>query len=180
MIQLIAGYSKHGSGDMDGIVFGADYSWYLGRKFSLSLDVRGTVHSDEDTYTYFYPNNNTKVEGTIRSTTAGAQLGLNGAYSLLRSRHHEIRAGLGAYLRYQSTSLEGYSVLNPQVTERPEVLFSLFHWEPQKSVSPGLLVQLQYHCTFRDKFTLGFKAGIQTDMEGDELWYGALSVGKRF
>lgn len=179
-LQLVLGYSKHGSGDMDGIVFGADYSWYLGRKFSFGLNIRGTINSDHDDYSYYNQTTNITSEASIRSTTAGAQLGLNAQYSIIRSPHHEIMVSLGAYLRYQSTSLDGYSVMGPPITGTPEFHFSFYNWDNQNSISPGILPQLHYNFTFMNNLVLGLKGGIQQDMLAEAVQFVAFTIGKRF
>lgn len=179
VFQLVAGYSKHGSGDMKGIVFGAEYTKYLSRKFSLNINIRGTINHDEDKFSYLEQTTNTHIDGSVRFTTAGAQLGINAQLSALRSRHHEIMFSLGGFGRYQSASPDGYGVTRPTTTN-PEFLFSFYNWNPQNIVAAGILAQFHYNFTFNNNMLLGIKAGGQTDTEGDVIPQLALSVGKRF
>lgn len=178
--QLIAGYSRHGSGDMDGIVFGADYTRYLSHAFSLNINIRGTINHDKDDYTYTNPTTHIRTDASVPFTTAGAQLGINAQLSALRSIHHEIMFSLGGFGRYQSASPDGYSVTSPQTSGNPEFLFNFYNWNKQNTISAGLLFQLHYNFTFNNNLLLGIKGGIQTDTEGDLIPQAALSIGKRF
>ena len=178
--QLIAGYSRHGSGDMDGIVFGADYTRYLSHAFSLNINIRGTINATHHDYSYTNPTTLHQTDASIRSTTAGAQLGINAQLSALRSLHHEVMFSLGGFGRYQSASLDGYGVMYPPATGYPEMVFSMYNSGKQNTISAGLLLQLHYNFTFNNNLLLGIKGGIQTDTEGDLIPQAALSVGKRF
>lgn len=179
-IQFIGGYSRHGSGDMDGIVFGAEYTRYLSHVFSLNINIRGTINHSHSDYSYTNPATLIKSDASVRFTTAGAQLGINAQLSALRSLHHEIMFSLGGFGRYQSASPDGYSVMYPPATGYPEMVFSLYNWNKQNTMSAGLLFQLHYNFTFNNNLLLGIKGGIQTDTEGDLIPQAALSIGKRF
>lgn len=178
--QLIAGYSRHGSGDMDGIVFGAAYTKYLSHAFSLNIDIRGTINSTHHDYSYTNPTTLHQTDASVRFTTAGAQLGINAQLSALRSLHHEVMFSLGGFGRYQSASPDGYGVMYPPATGYPEMVFSLYNQNKQNTIAAGLLLQLHYNFTFNNNLLLGIKGGIQTDTESDLIPQAALSVGKRF
>src|SRR4051794_37077813 len=84
-VQVSGGYSKHGSGDLNGIVFGAGYTRYMSPRVSLHYNFSATINHAKDTYLV---NNNTTgvhTDASIRSTTAGVQLGVSGRYSFLRN-----------------------------------------------------------------------------------------------
>ncbi len=179
-IQFIAGYSRHGSGDMDGIVFGADYTRYLSHTFSLNINIRGTINYDKDDYTYTNPTTHIRTDASVPFTTAGGQLGINAQLSVLRSKHHEIMFSLGGFGRYQSASPDGYSVTNPQTSGNPEFLFNFYNWNKQNTFAAGGLFQLQYHFTLSNNIMLGVAGGFQTDTNGDAIPQAGLTIGKRF
>lgn len=179
-IQALFGYSHHGSGDMKGIIFGASYTRYLSHHFSLNINLLGTIHHKQDNYSYPGPTAGTRTEGAIRFTTAGVQLGIDAQLSMLRSLHHEIIFSLGGFGRYQSSSPDGYGVTPPQTSGIPEVLFSLYNWNPQNTIAAGGLLQFHYNFTFNNNMVLGLKAGIQTDTNGDLIPQAGLTIGKRF
>lgn len=179
--QLIAGPSRHGSGDMGGIVFGADYTQYLSHSFSLNINILGTIHHDQDNYSYTNPTTLIKSDASIRSIIAGTQLGINAQLSALRSLHHEIMFSLGGFGRYQSTTPDGYAIsYYPPATGYPEMIVNLYNSSKQITISAGLLLQLHYNFTFNNNLVLGITGGIQTDTEGDLILQAALSIGKRF
>ncbi|NII27866.1 hypothetical protein HB364_22475 [Pseudoflavitalea sp. X16] len=180
VFQLMGGYSHHGSGDMKGIVFGASYTRYLSYKFSLNLNIRGTINHRQDNYSYPGPTPGTRTEGAIRFTTAGAQMGVDAQLSVLRSQRHEVMFSLGAFGRYQSASPDGYSVTPPQTSGIPEVLFSLYNWNKQNTIAAGGLLQLHYYFTFNHNILFGIAGGFQTDTNGDAIPQAGLTIGKRF
>lgn len=179
-IQALLGFSHHGSGDMKGISFGAEYTWYLSHKFSLNINLLGTIHHSRHYYSYTHPTSQTTTDTEVRFTTGGAQLGINAQLSVLRSLHHEILFSLGGFGRYQSASPDSYSMYPPQATGYPEFLFSLYSFEPHNTFSPGVLLQFHYNFTFNNNMILGLKTGIQTDTNGDLIPQAGLTIGKRF
>jgi len=104
-IHLIGGYSRHGSGDYNGIVFGAEYERYVNKRLSLIYSLRGTIN---DGKTPIYVTNTITgqiTDASIRFTTAGVQLGVSGGYSIFRNKTHGLSIALGAFARYQSASM---------------------------------------------------------------------------
>jgi hypothetical protein len=182
VFQGMAGYSEHGSGDMKGIVFGASYTYYLSKKFSLNYELRGTIHSDKDEFTYVHQPSGTTTDASVRFTTAGIQLGVNAQLSIVRSLQHEVIISLGAFGRYQSASngSDGYSTFPETVTGLPVLLIGYDIRTPQNTFSPGGLLQLQYNFTFRNNLFVGVAGGLQTDTNGDLILQTGLSIGRRF
>ncbi|MBO9562272.1 MAG: hypothetical protein J7621_05830 [Niastella sp.] len=179
--QFMGGYSYHTSGDMNGMVFGASYSRYLSHRFSLVLDLRGTINHREDHISFPHPTiQGERVESAIRHTTAGGQLGIGAQLSVIRSRHHEVMFSLTGFGRFQSASPDGYGAYSPLASGMPEVVFSMYNWNKQNIVTAGGLLQLHYNFTFSNNLLLGIKAGIQTDTDGELIGQAGLSVGKRF
>jgi hypothetical protein len=176
------GYSEHGSGDMKGIVFGASYTNYLSKKFSLNYELRGTIHSDKDEFMYVHQPSGSTTDASVRFTTAGVQLGVNAQLSLVRSLQHEVIISLGAFGRYQSASngSDGYSTFNEQQTGLPVFLIGYDNRTPQNTFSPGGLLQLQYNFTFRNNLFAGIAGGFQTDTNGDAILQAGLTIGRRF
>jgi len=179
-IRLIKGYNRHGSGDIGGILFGTEYQKYITRKVSLSYNIRGTINSSEYTLISPSPISEREIDGSVRFTTAGVQLGVNGGLSMVRTLRHEFMVNLGALARYQSSTHGGYSIYPPQTTGMPISVVAFDHASPQQTVSIGGLFQLQYSYTFKNNIALGITPGFQTDSNGDALLYAAIVVGKRF
>jgi len=180
-IQVIGGYSKHGSGDYKGIVFGAEYIHYQTRKLSLTYSFRSTINDGKETIIVHNTTTGTSNDASIRFTTAGVQLGVNGGLSMIRTQHHELMLSLGAFGRYQSASngSDGYSLYYPQVTGQPTVLVGYDNRTPQNTFAFGGIGQLYYNYTFKCKFYLGILGAVQTDTNGDVIPQACLSVGRR-
>jgi hypothetical protein len=176
-IQILGGYSKHGSGDLNGIVFGAGYRKYIFRQFSLNFELRSTINDGKETI--LVTNNYYSRDASIRYLSAGVQLGINGGFSIIRNSKHEFLISLGGFGRYQSETPDGYELYYPNRTGQPTVLVEFENVNPQETFSVGVLFQLQYNFTIKNKFLIGFGPGIQTDTNGDIIPQVSLSLGRR-
>lgn len=181
-VQVAGGYSLHGSGDMNGIVYGAEYIKFYSRRLSLNFSLRGTINDGK--HSYIVLNNTTGIttDASVRFTTAGVQLGVNGGFSMIKNFRHDLKVSLGVFGRYQSASNgdDGYSVYYPQTTGVPTVLIGFDNRTPQEKFTVGGILQFQYDYTFRSKLYLGVAPAFQTDTNGDVIPQVALVVGKRF
>lgn len=182
MLIVTGGYSRHGSGDMNGIVFGAEYAKYTSPRISLNYYFRGSINNGRDRI--FINNGFTGVQqdASIRFTTAGIQTGFNFRNSFIRNKRNELLLSLGAFGRYQSASngSDGYSLYYPAATGVPTVLVEYNNKTAQKTYAFGGLLQLQYNFTFNKNIMVGLAPGFQTDTNGDAILQAILIVGKRF
>ncbi len=178
--QFVGGISNHGSGDLLGWMFAGEFTRYLSRKFSLTYSVRATVNSDS--HTILVHNGTETTDASVRFTTGGVQLGLNGGLSLLNSARHELMVKLGAFGRYQSASngSDGYYLYPPAVTGVPNILVGYDNKTSQETIAFGGMFQLQYNFTFNNDLFIGLQPGLQADTNGDLIVQGGLVVGKRF
>jgi hypothetical protein len=178
-----SGYSTHGTGDMLGITFGAGYITYLSKKVSLDFNMRAHIHSSKDELIVYSNSFLTgRRDQSVRFTTAGVQLGINGGYSILRNRHHEFMVNAGAFGRYQSASngSDGYSLYSPGTTGQTGYLVGYDNSTPQQTISAGYLFQVQYNYTLKNNIYLGLAPGFQNDTNGDVIVHAGLAIGKRF
>lgn len=182
ILQLAVGYSRHGSGDMNGIVFGTEYSRYTSKTKSFNYYFRGSINNGIDKIIINNSNTGTRQDASIRYTTAGVQSGIDVRHSFIRNQQHELLIGLGVFGRFQSASngSDGYSLYYPAVTGVPTILVEYNNRTPQKTYSAGALIQLQYNFTFSGNISLGLAPGFQTDTNGDAILQAVLVVGKRF
>jgi hypothetical protein len=181
-IQVVGGYSRHGSGDYKGIVFGTEYIKYYAKRFSLNYNIRSTINSGKDEFIVTNNATGTRTDASFRYTTAGVQLGASAQYSFIRSSKHEVLISLGAFGRYQSAShgSDGYSIYYPQATGEPTILIGFDNRTPQETFAVGGLLQLNYSYTFNNKIFIGLTPGFQTDTNGDAIVQAALTIGRRF
>ena len=181
-VQVMLGYSIHGSGDMKGIVFGSEYWKELSNKFSLGFMLRGTINSQKHEIIYNNTTSGTVTDASIRFTTAGIQLGATGAYHFINTTKSKFGLHLGVFGRYQSASngSDGYSIIYPPVTNYPGVLIEYNNKTPQHTVSLGGLFQLQYLYQINTRIYTGIVAGFQTDTNGDAIPQVGLVFGRNF
>lgn len=181
-VQLTGGYSAHGSGDMKGIVAGAEYIRYASKKLFLNYNIRSTINSQKHEFIVNNQAAGSSKDESIRFTTAGVQLGLDGGYSFIRSKPISMSVSLGTFLRYQSASngTDGYSLYSPTATGIPTFLIGYDNQTPQETIAIGGLIQLQLDISVTKKFYVGLLPRFQTDSNGDAIVQYALSVGRRF
>lgn len=181
-VQVLGGYSKHGSGDMNGIVFGAEYVRYTSKRFSLNYNFRATINDGIDRIIETNVSAGTVRDASVRFTTAGVQLGTDAGFSFIRTRSHEALASLGGFVRYQSASNgdDGYALYYPSATGLPMTVVAYNNHTPQETFNAGGILQLRYNYTFNNKIVAGLSAGFQTDSNGDAIQQLGITIGKRF
>lgn len=181
-VRLLLGFSKHGSGDMKGVVFGTEYARSMSDKFSLGLLLAGSINSDRHAIMVENQVSGQKIDASVRFTTAGVQLGPLARWHIVRSARHDLSLGLGVFGRYQSASngSDGYAVYMPQTTGAPTVLIGYQNRTPQHTVAFGGLLQVGYSFALGRAFTFGVFAGFQTDTNGDALPQAGLVLGRKW
>ncbi len=179
-IQIIGGYCRHGSGDLNGVLFGAEYIKYLNRRMAFGFNLKGAINDGQETLIVNSPSGTT--DNSIHFTTAGAQLGIDGRYSLVRTAEHEFIVALGFFGRYQSASPPGgYSLYFPSQTSVPYILVGfLNNGFKRETFAVGGLFQIQYNYTIKNKVSIGIQPGFQTDTNGDVIPHVVLTIGRRF
>ena len=182
LVSIKGGYSRHGSGDMKGIVFGAEYAKYASRRISLNYYFNGSINNGIDRIFIHNGLTGNRQDASIRFTTAGVQAGMNGRFSFMRTKRNELLISLGGFGRYQSASngSDGYNLFYPSTTNVPTVLIEYDNKTPQKTYAFGGLLQLQYNFTFNSNILVGIAPGFQTDTNGDTLLQAVIIIGKRY
>jgi len=180
-IQISGGYNRHGSGDLPGVGYGAEYVKYFSKGFSLNINLRGTINSDVHKFTVTDANGY-KEDNSLRFTTAGVQLGTDAGFSFLRTQRHELMVTLGAFVRYQSESgsIWGYSYYLPDRTALPAVVLRFMGGATRNTVAPGATLRFQYNLSLSRKVYFGLVPSIQTDTNGDLIWQAGAALGRRF
>jgi hypothetical protein len=182
LLTMTGGYSRHGSGDMSGIVFGAEYSKYRSQRISIHYNFRGSITNQTHSIILTNRTSDQIQDASQKYTTAGVQAGLGIGCSLLRNKRHEILLCVGGFGRYQSSSNPGgYSIYTTSaVTGIPTVLLAHYNNIAQQTYAAGGLLQIHYNFTFNKKLVLGLSPGFQTDTNGDALLQVVMIAGKRF
>jgi len=179
-IQLIAGKNFHGTGDMRGISFQIDYEEYFRKRISWIIGLGATIH-DGSIPLFLDDPGNSPIDGSVRYTTAGFQIGSQLGYTLIQINKHEFQIRMGALVRYQSSSYyDEVSIYYPAGTGLPDPVIVFSNKTPQRTISLGGNAQIQYSYTLSNNISLGVLAGLQTDTNGDTLSQISLTVSKRF
>lgn len=178
-LSLSFGMSKHGSGDLPGIMLSTEYARNFKKRLSYSIAISATIHDEEDTL-FLRPYPGAVINSSIRGTTAGIQIAGYLGYDILKGLSNNLKFKAGPLLRYQSSSSSGYTILYPALTSFPTPLLYLDNYEPQRVFTIGASVQLRYDYTLTNRITFGLLAGFQMDSNGDNISQTSLSIGRRF
>ncbi len=181
-VQLFAGWSRNGSGDMSGVAFASTYSNYLSPRFSLNLDLRGLINWSKFSILQQHPITTQWMDNSVRFTTASAQLGVLAGWSLVQVARSELKVSLGPFGRFQSASNgdDGYGLYSPSVTGQPTYLIGYDNHTSQNKFSVGYLLSLQYQFVLRNDLCIGLAGVFQNDTNGDVIPQAGITFGKRF
>ena len=177
-INLYFGRSFHGTGDLSGIYFTAEYGHFVNRKLEISGNITSTMHWGS--FGLFVSSPGENFDGSFRYVTAGLQAGSKLGFAILNLPHHMLKIQGGSFVRYQSSSLPGqYGVTFPPAINYPEPVFTFRHREKQNIFTVGYIADLSYAYITARQWILGAKAGFQNDTNGDVITYYGIVLGKR-
>ena len=176
--SLYFGRSKHGTGDLSGICFTAEYGHFINRKLEISGNISSTVHWGSFGLFLNYPTES--FDASFRYATAGLQAGSKLGFAFLNQPNHILKVQGGAFIRYQSSSLPNqYGVTFPPSINYPEPVFTFRHEERQNIFTVGYGVDVSYAYVTARQWILGAKAGFQNDTNGDVITCYGIVLGKR-
>ena len=177
-IQLYFSRSFHGTGDLRGVLFTAEYGHPLNRRFDISGNITSTIHWGS--FGLFVNGPFGNFDGSFRYNTAGLQAGSKLGFNILNSSHHKIKLQGGSFIRFQSSSLPNqYGVTFPPAINYPEPVFTFRHDEKQNIFTIGYVAELSYLFITGKNLLLGAKAGFQNDTNGDVISYYGIFIGKK-
>ncbi len=179
-IQVYAGTSFNGTGDITGFAFDTEYGQYFKNKSSWYVTIGGTIH-DTDWPIFYVDRSGEVVDGSVRATTAGFQVsGLYG-YSFVRKQKHEFLIKAGPLVRYQSSSYpDGFGVYHSIITNLPFPVVEFVNKTPQRTLSVGGNLEFAYNYSISKKVSVGILAELQTDSNGETISQLLFSIGRRF
>lgn len=180
-IKLNIGKSRHGSGDIPGVMVGIEYEKHFLRKLSLSSEIGFTIHDGSDLLLVTQTNGQV-LDLSNRYTTAGIQLNEKFGYNFFKTKKYDFGIRLGGLFRYQSSSLEDASTTySPYLTGLPYPITVNEHTSPQRTYSVGVISQLFASYTINQKIILGVTTGLQLDTNGDTIFPQlSFTIGRRF
>ncbi|HEX7847439.1 MAG TPA: hypothetical protein VF476_16675 [Chitinophagaceae bacterium] len=178
-LQVSAGRSSNGTGDLRGIIFSTQYGKHFKKKLLWNVFFSGTIH--DGSYPLKFTVGTREVDGSIRYTTGGLQLGGGIGYSILKKSSHEILAKANCLFRYQSSSYPDYYQIDyPAGTGLPYPVILYSHSTPQRTYTVGGEAQLQYNYVIKEKWSIGIIGGVQTDTDGNTITQISLAGGIKF
>ncbi len=179
-IQLYAGPSLNGTGDIVGFAFDTEYGKYFKKKSSWYVGLGGTIH-DRQWPIFYNDREGNQVDGSVRATIAAVQVsGLYG-YSFVRNEVNEFLVKVGPIVRYQSSSYwDGLTLYPPAGTGFPIPVVSFFNTTPQRTLALGGNLGFAYNYSISKKISIGILAELQLDTNGDTITQCLLSIGRRF
>lgn len=176
--HLYFGRSFHGSGDLSGICFTAEYGHFINKKLEISGNITSTMHWGS--FGLFLNSPNESFDASFRYGTAGLQAGSKLGFDFLNLPNHILKAQGGSFVRYQSSSLpDQYGVTFPPAINYPEPVFTFRHEEKQNIFTVGYVAELSYAYITNNQWMLGAKAGFQNDTNADVITYYGIVLGKR-
>ncbi len=179
-LQLLAGTSFNGTGDIRGFAYNTEYGRSFKKKVSWYAGIGGTIH-DKVQPIFFTNQSGELIDASVRATTAGFQVEGLLAYSFIKTEEHDFLVRIGPLFRYQSTSYwDALGVFPPAGTGLPFPVVSFINISSQRTFAFGGTGQIGYNFTINNKISLGVLAGLQTDTNGDTITQLSLSIGRRF
>lgn len=172
-VSMGGGYSRHGTDNVNGFFFSANYSSKLKKKWGYLISISGTMHDGKTPILYYDDIDLIWRRGYLYFVTGGVQLSAGLNYSLISWGKNSFIVGLTPLLRYQSTSNPNYSLINFYPTN----YFSNSRFE--RNFSPGGSVFLAYTHDIKNDFFVSVTASLQYDTHEDALSMTGFSVGRR-
>jgi hypothetical protein len=150
-IQLTAGTSFNGTGDIRGFAFNTEYGQSIKKRLSWYFGIGGTIHDKTEPIFYTDQSGNS-IDGSVRATTAGFQTTGLLSYSIFRNEDHDSFLRAGPLLRYQSTSnWDELGVFQPAGTGLPFPVVAFVNTSPQRTFAIGGAVQIGYAYSINKK-----------------------------
>lgn len=179
-IQISAGTSFNGTGDIRGFAFNSEYGHLIKKKFFWYAGMGGTIHDKVEPIFYTGRSGN-PIDASVRATTAGFQVTGVASYSFVKTNKHDFSIRIGPLLRYQSTSYwDMLEVFPPAGTGLPFPVVAFINLTPQRTVAVGATGQIGYNFTTNNKLSFGVLGTFQFDSNGDVLRNAYLVLGRRF
>ncbi len=180
-LEFSFGWAKHGTGDIGGFIYGAQYQQSFGEKIYWVVGFEGTFHDDPNGNQLFFEVEGERFDSTIRFVTAGMQLVTGIKYNFFENKESTFGVYALPVFRYQATSINDLIDIEfPVITGLPVPVRIILNEEPSRTFSVGGAIRLNYNHTFKKGLYLGILTGFQADTNGDTVINAGLTFGKRF
>lgn len=174
-------WARHGTGDINGFLYGVNYQQNFGKKIYWVVGFEGTFHDDPQGVPLSFEYQGKTFNSDIRYVIAGMQLIGGVKYNLIQSDKHSVGVSIFTLLRYQADSINDVIVTSyPANTNLPIPVRILINEEPSRTFAVGGIIRLHYSYTFGKNFYAGIQAGFQADTNEDNIIQAGLKFGKTF
>lgn len=174
-------WARHGTGDMNGFLYGINYQQSFGKKVYWVVGFEGTFHDDPDGIPLTFESEGVTYNSDIRYVIAGMQLVGGIKYNVLQNTKHSLGVSVLSLLRYQANSMNDLVITSyPAATDLPVPVRILINEEPARTFAVGGIIRLHYNYTFGKNFYTGIQAGFQADTNEDNVIQAGLKFGKTF
>lgn len=178
-LQLEAGRSYTGSGDMGGWAFTVGYEKRIKKQLSWEASVGANIYTD--TKAIFYEDSfGEQKDASIRIVTAGFQVAHVYGYHFLKKNDKDLFFKMGGLFRYQANSFDGAGIYYPIITNMPFPLVLLDNRFPQNTISLGAISKIGFSSLLTRNLTLGLTCSFQLDTNGDNIMQLMLIIGRKF
>lgn len=178
-IQLSAGYSTHGTGDLLGFSTDVGYDHVFNKRFDMTHALTTTIHSGEDEFSTVPDQWNTINDRGINWTVAGIQITSMGHFAPISVKDQKLKFGGGVVFRYQSSSLPyAYGYGREPLDLTPRYLIS--DPGPGNIFTIGYTFGITWQVKVSSKFEIGLKAMFQNDTNGDAITHMSVIFGRIF
>jgi hypothetical protein len=176
-IQFSLGFSKHGTGDLNGYFTNFEHIHDFKKRSFVSIGFSATLHSGVVPLFYLDQSGNT-IDGSYRYVTGGFQIESRFGLYFVKSNKNRLGGSLGPIIRYQSSSYyDDLSILYPAGTGLPIPVMALINRTPQNNITIGGKVTLFYNYQISAKNYIGLNCSFQTDSQTDAISSFMLAVG---
>lgn len=177
-IRLYFARSFHGTGDLPGVLFTAEYGHFFKKRLEISGNITSTIHWGS--FGLFVTNQFGTFDESFRYGTAGIQAGSKLGYTILNFPHYSLKIQGGSFFRFQSSSASGgYGLAYPPSVNYPEPVFTFRQVEKQNLFTIGYLAELSYTFMATKNLLLGVTAGFQNDTNADVITYYGIFIGRK-
>ena len=178
-IQLSAGFSTHGTGDMLGFSADVGYDHVFNKRFDMTHSLTTTIHSDHDEFPTVADQWNSINDRGINWTVAGMQITSMGHFAPISVKDQKLKLGGGVVFRYQSSSLPyAYGYGREPIDLNPRYI--IYDPGPGNIFTIGYTFGITWQVKVSSTFEIGLKAMFQNDTNGDAITHMSVIFGRIF
>ena len=179
--DIALGRSIHGTGDLAGYYLGFQFDLPITPKFYWYLGIEATVNDAPDfPLIYEEPNGNIQ-NGTLHFVTSGLQLIGGVGFKFVNSQRHVLGLNFNPLFRYQASSISDViGTIYPAATGLPIPIRVIVSETPYRTYSVGASLKVKYQYQLNEKWQLGLMGGLQSDTNGDTIYYYGLQIGRKY